>query len=132
MTRLEAAKQLRKALQMFVETLEDEKAIEVVAVFPTWYIDRSYNLGDRIQYQDELYKCLVTHTSQENWAPNIAPSLWAKVLPGQNGEIGEWTQPDSTNPYMTGDKVLFGGEKWISTVDNNIWAPDVYGWQRID
>lgn len=51
------------------------------------------------------------HTSQTDWAPDTAPSLFAEVLPGQNGtEIGEWVQPGSTNPYMTGDRVTHNGK----------------------
>lgn len=132
MTKLEAAKQLRKALQMFVQTLGDEQAAEVVSVFPEWEAGREYATGDRVRFDDVLYKALVSHTSQDTWTPVDSHALWAEVLPGQGGtELGEWAQPDSTNPYMTGDKVMFNGEEWISTVDNNVWSPDVYGWQRV-
>ena len=33
-----------------------------------------------MQYADVLYKCLTAHTAQESWAPDVSPSLWAKVL----------------------------------------------------
>lgn len=131
MTKLEAAKQLRKALQMFVETLEDEKAIEVVSVFSGWNENAEYSIGDRVQYNDTLYKCLSAHTAQESWTPENAPSLWAKVLIPNTNIIPEWEQPDSTNPYMTGDKVLHNNKTWESSIDNNIWEPGVYGWNEI-
>ena len=76
------------------------------------------------------------HTSQTDWAPDTAPSLFAEVLPGQDGtEIGEWVQPGSTNPYMTGDRVTHNGKTWESLVDNNVWEPGVQGsgalWQEV-
>ena len=46
-------------------------------------------------------------------------------------EVAEWVQPDSTNPYMTGDRVLHNGSTWESTVDNNVWEPGVYGWAEV-
>jgi hypothetical protein len=30
---------------------------------------------------------------------------------------------------MKGDKVTYGGKTYTSIIDNNIWAPDVYGWE---
>ena len=67
----------------------------------------------------------------EKWEPDIAPSLWAKVLIPDGTVIPEWEQPDSTNPYMTGDKVTHNWKTWVSIVDNNVWEPSVYGWEEI-
>ena len=41
-----------------------------------------------------------------------------------------WEQPESTNPYMKGDKVTHAGRTWVSTIDNNVWPPSGYpdGW----
>jgi hypothetical protein len=80
---------------------------------------------------------LQNHTSQSDWTPIASPSLWAEVLAGQEGtDIGVWTQPDSTNPYMTGDKVYYPTENdsiYESLIDNNIWSPTDYpsGWKLI-
>ena len=79
----------------------------------------------------ELYRCLSAHDSQDTWEPENAPSLFAKILPGQSGtDIGEWVQPDSTNPYMKGDRVTHNGKTWESDIDNNVWEPGVYGWSE--
>lgn len=84
----------------------------------------------------KLYKVLQAHTSQTDWAPDTAPSLFAEVLPGQDGTgIGEWVQPGSTNPYMTGDRVTHNGKTWESLADNNVWEPGAQGsealWQEV-
>ena len=112
-------------------TIEDETALRMVEYYPA--LDAaSYAAGDRIQYNGKLYKCLQAHTAQADWNPVDAPSLWAEVLAGQDGTaIGEWVQPDSTNPYMTGDKVTHNGKTYESEVDNNVWEPGVYGWVEI-
>ncbi|MBP3305258.1 MAG: chitinase, partial [Oscillospiraceae bacterium] len=82
-------------------------------------------------YDGALYKCLQAHTSQPDWTPTAAPSLWAKVLIPDPGTIPEWEQPDSTNPYMAGDKVTHNGKTWVSDIDNNVWAPGAYGWTEV-
>ena len=82
-------------------------------------------------YGGTLYKCLQAHTSQSTWTPADAPSLWAKVLIPTPGEIPDWEQPSSTNPYAKGDKVKHNGKIWISNLDGNVWEPGVYGWTEV-
>ena len=124
------AKRLRALIEQISVALDDETALTGVELFPKWGI-KDHAAGDRVQYDGKLYKCLQAHTALENWTPTDAPSLWAEVLAGQDGtDIGEWMQPDSTNPYMTGDIVSYNGTLYISTVDNNVWAPGVYGWNE--
>lgn len=57
-----------------------------------------------------------------------APYQWSY---GQILRITGLELPDSTNPYMTGDKVTHNGSTWVSTCDNNVWEPGVYGWETV-
>lgn len=61
----------------------------------------------------------------------ISGSLGSVFVAGEDGEVLPWEQPDSTNPYMTGDKVTHNGKTWVSDVDNNVWEPGVYGWTEV-
>ena len=109
----------------------DEQATNAPAVYPEWRSEVEYVANDRVLYNDILYKVLSGHISQEDWTPDVAVSLFAKVLIPDENIIPEWEQPDSTNPYMTGDKVTYNGKTYVSTIDNNVWAPDTYGWQEV-
>lgn len=131
-------KMTREKAREFIESLlslrnaaTDVQAVEAPAVYPTWKEDVAYELDERVLYNDVLYKVVTAHTSQADWTPADAPSLFAKVLIPDENVIPEWEQPDSTNPYMTGDKVTHNGKNWISTVDNNVWEPSVYGWEEV-
>lgn len=130
MTRSEAIAFIRSLVKMR-EIVTDEQAIEAPAVYPEWNEGMDYSLDDRILYNKILYRVVTAHASQTDWTPDVSPSLFAKVLIPNENDIPEWEQPDSTNPYMTGDKVLYNGEVYISTVDNNVWPPDVYGWEVV-
>lgn len=107
----------------------DEIAVEASAVYPSWKEDVEYVIGQRVLYNDILYKVLLTHTSQEDWTPDSAVGLFAKVLIPDEDKIYPWEQPDSTNPYKNGDKVTHDGKTWVSIIDNNVWEPGVYGWE---
>lgn len=133
MSYLEKAKVLSAAIDTAAAILTDEQAVNCVALYPPWSeagID--YPVDVRVRYNDTLYKCLQTHTSQSTWTPTDAPSLWAKVLIVDPDVIPEWEQPDSTNPYSMGDKVTHNGMTWISDIDGNVWEPGVYGWTEVD
>lgn len=116
------------------KTVDDETAVLVPNLFDAWSDSKHYEKDERVTYNGTLYKCLQAHDAQADWTPTGAPSLWAEVLPGQSGEIGEWKQPGSTNGYKTGDKVTHNGKTWESTANNNVWEPGAVGapWKEVD
>lgn len=124
-----------KALNFLGNMLTDEQALQVTRIFPQWDGNGvTYKVDERVLYDGVLYKVITEHTSQATWTPSTAPSLFAKVINETiTGEIPEWQQPDSTNPYMKGDKVTFEGKTYESLIDNNIWSPTAYpaGWKEI-
>lgn len=123
---------VKKLLSTETSTLSDEDALAVAALFATWSskIGEMVSAGERLWYDGKLYKVLQPHTVQEDWTPDVSPSLYTEV---SIEEIPEWVQPTgSTDVYMTGDKVKHDGHTWESEVDNNSWVPGVYGWRQID
>ena len=133
MTLIEYARKLRPLIEKAAKSLADEDALEAIQLYPHWSGDNvDYSIGDRLQYNGVLYRVLQPHTSQPNWHPDAAASLFAKVLiPGD--DIPEWEQPDSTNGYNVGDKVKYKGKIWESRINNNVWSPDAYpaGWSEV-
>ncbi len=130
MTRQEAEKFVQSIVKLRA-SVTDELALESAPIYPIWRSGESYTVGERIRYNDVLYKVLQAHTSQEDWTPDVAVSLFAKVLISDPSTIPAWEQPESTNPYKKGDKVTHNGFTWISTADNNVWEPGVYGWEKV-
>lgn len=124
----------KNTYQTKLRSISDGAALKVPELFPHWNgNNKEYVKGDKVLYNDVLYKVLQNHTSQEGWTPTSAPSLFAKVLTSE-GEILDWEQPSSTNPYMKGDKVRYNGKVYESLIDNNVWSPDGYpaGWKLIE
>ena len=128
------AYQLRAAIEVAAESFTDDVAIEYPELIPAWKTDADYAIDQRVSYEDIVYKCLQAHTSQADWTPTTAPSLWTKVLIPDSDTIPEWEQPDSTNGYSKGDKVTYNGTVYESLIDNNVWSPDAYpaGWQMAE
>lgn len=109
--------------------LTDEEASEAYYLFEEWDPNsHAYKKDDKLQYKDTLYKVIQDHTSQSDWTPDTAASLYLRIAdPTQ--EWPEWIQPvGDQGMYSKGDKVSYNGKHWISDIDNNVWTPGEYGW----
>ena len=126
---------LRAFIEKAAASLSDDDALKAVDLFPRYAVGVSYKLGDRFLWDEDgkLYKVLQDHTSAAEWKPNEATSLYVEVTPPS--VISVWKQPTGAqDAYMKGDKVHFpdeDGPVYISAVDNNVWSPDVFGWDEV-
>lgn len=137
MNKLQAAEQLRRALQMFVATLTDDQALEVATVYPAWETGKAYVQGDLFTYgvngvgDPQLYLVAQSHTSQADWFPADNPALYTAIGLTDAG-YPVWSQPTGAqDAYNTGDIVDYNGTLYKSVIDGNVWAPDAYpaGWE---
>lgn len=123
------AKQLRALIETLAITLDDTTALTGVELFPVWATDTAYVVGDRVQYNGVLYKCIQAHTSQADWMPDATPALWVIV---SVEEWPEWIQPTGAHDAYDKDaKVSHNGKHWKSTMDANVYEPGVYGWEEV-
>ena len=101
----------------------DEQAMEIPTLFPEWESGAAYVKDNRICYQNQLYKCLQDHTSQADWTPDTAVSLWVAVSDPAE-EWPQWKQPAGAHDaYPKGAKVTHNGKRYTSNVDANTWEP---------
>jgi len=112
--------------------IDDVTAGEHTDLFSPWAPDVAYKAGNLRQYDGRLYRCLLDHTSQSDWTPDVATSLWTAVADPAE-EWPEWSQPiGGHDAYNEGDKVSHNGKHWISDIGSNIWEPGVYGWTEAE
>lgn len=132
------AQQMNRAFQMFAQSLRlpDTNAMEIADLYEAYAVGKTYPVGYIFKYgvnadgETQLYSVLQEHTSQEEWRPDESPALYKAVGFTDDG-VSVWTQPlGATDAYMTGDVVEHNGTIWVSTVDNNVWEPGVYGWEQ--
>lgn len=130
----EVLSEIIKSDQSVIENLDDASVARMAPYCSEWAVGTLYSPGAIVKYEEIVYRCLQAHTSTEQWTPVDAPSLWAKVLIPDPEVIPDWEQPDSTNPYMKGDKVRFENHIYESLIDNNVWSPSAYpaGWKQLD
>lgn len=138
--KVQAALELRKALQIFLTTLDPdtnvENMMEVASVFPKYQVGKAYKTKDVFSYGEnavgdaQLYQVLQDHTSAAEWTPDTANSLYKAIGVSESG-YPEWVQPlGASDAYNTGDIVDYKGTLYQSTIDGNVWSPVDYpaGW----
>ena len=135
-----AVEQLRKAIQLLINTLDEDTALEVATVYPAWKVNTYYAKGQIISYgtnsvgDPQLYKVITGHTSQADWTPDTAASLFSAFGLDDDGYV-IWAQPSGAHDaYKKGDIVNYKGTLYESLIDGNVWNPDVYaaGWKKKD
>lgn len=142
MNKVQSALELRKALQLFLATMDvdtqAEDMMEVASVFPKYEVGRAYKVKEVFAYGEnavgdaQLYQVLQDHTSSAEWTPDTATSLYKAIGVTEDG-IAVWVQPlGASDAYNTGDKVSHKDTIWTSTVDGNVWEPGVYGWEVVE
>ena len=125
----ERAKLFRQFIEQMAKNVDDETALDHIEAFPKWEVGKAYKKDERIRYIGDLYKVLQDHTSQADWSPDKAVSLYVKV---SIEEFPEWVQPTGAHDsYMKGDKVSHIGKHWESDIDANTYEPGIYGWSEL-
>lgn len=128
-------KQSEYALRAVAATFTDSQALNCILLFPEWSgVGVAYKKGERVRYDGKLYKVLLDHTSQADWVPGSAPSLYVGVSDPAI-EYPEWKQPTGAHDaYHEGDKVTYNGKKYISLIDSNTYSPADYpaGWKPVE
>ena len=111
--------------------IDEVTSTENIDVFSPWAEGIAYPVGAIRSFNGILYRCVQAHTSQIDWMPDETPSLWTEI-----GDPAEewpaWSQPvGAHDAYNAGDKVSYNEKHWISTMDGNVFAPGVYGWDEV-
>lgn len=122
------------ALQALVSTFTDEQALNCILLFVEWDGNGVFYKKDtRLRYNNKLFKVLQDHTSQSNWTPDTAVSLYVEVA-NPAIEYPDFKKPTGAHDaYSKGDKVTYKDEKYISKIDGNVYAPDEYpsAWEKV-
>ena len=129
MRRFEAIK-YRTSIERAAALQDDAAALENIDLYPIWKAGIAVAVGDRLRYEETLYKVIQAHTTQEDWTPDKTPALFVVV---SLDEWPEWKQPTGAqDAYNKGDKVTYKGDHYISLIDGNVWSPEEYpaGWEK--
>lgn len=121
---------------MFVKAAREQQLDETtIAEYPDLFVEWDANWrgkqGDIVRDEGNLYRSIHDVTNEgQNTKPSETPSMWTRIG-NPFDEFPEWVQPiGAHDAYAKGDKTSHNSKNWVSTVDNNVWEPGVYGWEE--
>lgn len=129
----EDAEQAQEVVLLTRDFLPDAIALTLPKIYDEWnpdsvsYIGKDTATEDKpasiVRYNNALYRCLQSHTSQASWTPEASPSLWV-LIDDPAIEWPEWKQPTGAHDaYDLNAKVSHNGKKWISQIAANTTEP---------
>lgn len=99
--------------------LTDKESLEVIDWFPQWEAGKTLTEGEKVAYNDTLWRVRQTHTSQEGWEPSVST---AALFEAVNVEAsGTADDPIAYVPPMeifNGKYYTQGGVKYLCTRDS--------------
>lgn len=123
---LDGANQLRRAMEMYADTLDDAKASEIPLLFPSMKLDGSLiKTGTRINWNGTIKKAKVDLWAMEINDPDHAPDLWADI----DYRDGIRIIPEIitvTTAFAAGELGWWGDVVYRSKVDANVFTPSQY------
>lgn len=141
MNKIQAAEQLRRAIQMFAQSLTEDEAMEISTVYDQWKPGKVYKGGEYVTYgtnavgDPQLYRVIdgKQHTSQSDWTPDVTESLYNPIGLDDDG-YPVWSQPTGAHDaYNVGDIVDYMGVLYESQIDGNVYNPhsDERWWKKV-
>lgn len=88
---IERARALRPIIVKAMEGVDDNTAANAGELFDRWKVGEAVSVGDRRYYPptNRLYKAIQAHTTQADWTPDAAPSLWAVIDVSHAGTLND-------------------------------------------
>jgi hypothetical protein len=103
-------------------TLTEQDIEDVKMLYRQWRVGVDYEVDKKLMYNDELYKVISAHTSQSDWTPDVANTLFNKYKPAD--VISEWDYPVE---YELEKKVTYNGATYRCIqphTSQSDWTPD--------
>ena len=87
----ELLRAMRKFMETFIKDKEmpDEDALVMTVLHPKWQTGIQYKAGERLKHNGKLYKVALDHTSQADWEPGVAQTLYTRIDEAHAGTLAD-------------------------------------------
>ena len=110
----EKALKIIDAVKRIREELTDEKALDYIVLYHDWSAGEELKIGERVKYNEKLYKVITTHITQSDWTPEVAFTLFEPIDIINEGTL--------TNPIIAAaGMTYFKGKYYLDETDNKIY-----------
>lgn len=142
---IKEAKRLRTDIEELAKKIEiDSEAEHFTWAFPLWNRSGVYNVGDRAQFENLLYRCIEGHVAHDHDTPDKESGLWVRTK--EEKDISTMSDVEALEnkylfpefeidtDYKRGDRVLNDGRLYKAYRDMHATMTPYYGgtWYPLD
>lgn len=106
-----------------LDNAAETQALIMKPLYPQWEVNRGYKKGEYVNFENILYKVLQDHTSQSDWTPDKAVSLYVNVVDPQDSYPPFKKPTGAHDAYSKGDGITFEEKHYRSKIDGNVYSP---------
>ena len=117
MSLLDDARKLRPIIEQAMQAVDDNTALKAVELYPHWESGVAYTAEFKVQYGGRLYRVKQAHTSQSDWSPDIAVTLFAEINETNTGTLDDPIPYNGNMKLETGKYYSQDGVVYICTRD---------------
>lgn len=118
--KLSEARAMRAAMLAGAATLDDATAASAPLLFPRWRAGLDCAAGDRLCYAGTLWRVLQAHTAQDDWTPDVSPSLYERIDVAHAGTLGDPIPYAGNMALESGKYYAQDGAVYLCTRDTGI------------
>lgn len=98
-------------------SVDDQTALRMLSYYPEWEVGKSYPKGFKVQYKEKLYKVATAHTSQADWTPDVAATLFVRIDETHDGSEFDPIPYDGNMTLESGKYYTQNGERYVCIRD---------------
>lgn len=118
-TLIERAKALRPIIVKAAQSLEDAVAVTCPELYDEWNENGiSYAVDYKLRRNGKVYKVITAHTSQADWSPEVATSLFTVIDEVHAGTLEDPIPYDGNMELFNGKYYSQGGVTYLCNRDS--------------
>lgn len=123
--------EIHKQIAALLKNADDKTRSQAEGLHGYWYAGKYYEVGEVVDFEGSLYRCLTSHSAQETWKPDVSPSLWVRIMYREGIRI----IPDvieATAPFMKNEQGWWGADLYRCLMDYCVHTPEQYpaAWEK--
>ena len=97
--------------------VDDSTALRMMDYYPAWESGKAYTVGYKVTYNGKLYRVGMAHTSQADWTPDTAVTLFERIDETHNGSKYDPIPYDGNMALESGKYYTQDGVTYLCTRD---------------
>lgn len=129
---IEEARAFRAKIERAANHIPEEQVLDSIELFPKWNGEKDYTVGEKVRYNDKLYKCYNAITANPTWTPDMVPAHWEVIAkPEEEGTLQNPIAAEVGMRYFKGKYYLEDNDLYLCIRDDTGEGTILHYWPSV-